>query len=62
MAQHLKLEADPTAEEAIGRDQDDLTVVCGQGDVALGKDIAAIGHDFGVAGDELTAAFGAIGG
>ena len=48
----LKLEADPTAEEAISGDQDDLTVVGGQGYVPLGKDVAAIGQDFGMARDK----------
>ena len=48
----LELEADPTAEEAIGGNQDDLTVVGGQGYVALGKDVASISQDFGMTGDK----------
>jgi hypothetical protein len=52
IAQELKLEADTTPEEAIGRDQHDLTVARGQGDIPLSEDIPAIGDDFGMAGNE----------
>src|SRR5580698_6494666 len=50
--QYLKLEAQAAAEEAIGRHEDDPAVVGGKSHVALREQVAAIGQDFGVTGNE----------
>src|SRR5580700_5127530 len=49
---YLKLEAQAASEEPISRHQNHLPVTCGQRHVPLGQQVAAIGQNFSVSGDE----------